>query len=100
MGSATLSGNSLTIQGAVHTENQRWLFDSGATHNFVPRDFVQQHGLKVEKGKKACVTLADGTKLFSNDYVRCFVDFGSGKGSSMRFTVLPSCPLILGMPFL
>ena len=54
----------------------------------------------MEKGRKACVTLADGTKIFSNDYVRCMVDFGDGYGSFMRFTVLPSCPLILGMPFL
>ena len=46
------------------------------------------------------MTLADGTKIFTNDYVRCLVDFGDSFGSYMRFTVLPSCPLILGMPFL
>ena len=26
------------------------------------------------------MTLADGTKIFSNDYVRCMVDFGDGYG--------------------
>lgn len=83
----------------MHTENQHWLVDSGATHNFMSREFVEQHGLEVTKGKQACVTLADGSKVYTSDYVWCYVDF-KVVGSCLKFTVLPQCPLILGMPFL
>jgi hypothetical protein len=32
--------------------------------------------------------------------VKIFIDFGNNNGSMMNFTVLPRCPLVLGMPFL
>lgn len=32
--------------------------------------------------------------------MKIFIDFGNNNGSMMNFTVLPRCPLVLGMPFL
>ena len=60
---------------------------------------MNEHGLQTEGGRKARVSLANGSVLFTSTYVRIFVNFGT-VGGMMLFTVLPECPLILGMPFL
>jgi predicted aspartyl protease len=91
--------DSLKLKGKVHEEVYSFLVDTGATHNFVPKSFVRDNGLQVEKGSKVKVKLANGDYVISNNYVKCMVDFGKVSGF-LQFTVLPSCPLILGMSFL
>lgn len=44
--------------------------------------------------------MADGNIVQTGRYVKIFIDFGNSNGSLMNFTVLPHCPLVLGMPFL
>lgn len=45
------------------------------------------------------VKLADGSHYITERFLMCYVDFGV-KGAYLKFTVLPQCPLVLGMPFL
>ena len=45
------------------------------------------------------VKLANNTVVHTNKFVRCFVDFGA-KSGYLHFTVLPDCPLVLGLTFL
>ena len=73
--------------------------DSGATHNFISEQFVADNGLIVEKGHKVAVRLADGTQIFTDRFAYCYVDFGE-VADYLHFTVLPKCPLVLGMQFL
>ena len=61
--------------------------------------FVQDHGLKVERGRKVAVKLADGTRIFTDRFAYCYVDFGE-IADHLYFTILPQCPLVLGMQFL
>lgn len=60
---------------------------------------MQENGLKIEKGQKVKVNVANGDYVITNTFVRCYVDFGVVSGF-LYFTVLPTCPLILGMSFL
>ncbi len=51
-------------------------------------------------GREARIQLADASFLYSREYLRVLVDFGS-VSHRLIFTVLDvSCPLVLGMPFL
>ena len=89
----------LTLEGKVHEEVYSFLVDSGASHNFVSSQFVEDNGLVIEKGRKVQVKMANNDVVFTDKYVRCMVDFGV-KSAYLLFTVLPSCPLVLGLTFL
>ena len=89
----------LTLQGKVHTQDYSFLVDSGASHNFVNSQFVSDNGLQCERGKKVQVRMANNDVVYTDKYVRCMVDFGT-VSAYLLFTVLPSCPLVLGLSFL
>lgn len=89
----------IRIDARVHEEVYSFLVDSGATHNFVNQEFVKKNGLFTEKGQQVKVKVANGDHVITNTFVRCYVDFGCVSGF-LYFTVLPTCPLILGMSFL
>jgi predicted aspartyl protease len=89
----------LRLEGKVHEQVYSFLVDTGATHNFASQSFVKDNGLRCEHGRKVKVKLANGDYVINNSYVRCMVVFGEVQGF-LHFTVLPSCPLILGMSFM
>lgn len=43
--------------------------------------------------------MANSTYVLTDKYVWCYVDFGQ-IAAHLYFTVLPTCPLVLGMTFL
>ena len=72
----------------------KFLVDSGASHNFLPAVFVNQHSFKEELGAWVNVRLANGTLLRTNRYVFLWVNFGE-VSAYLKFTVLScECPLI------
>ncbi len=99
MGHVGQEKQQLVLEGKVHEQDYKFLVDTGATHNFIPEQFVNDNGLAIELGKKVKVNLANGDYVMTNRFARCMVDFGTLSGF-LYFTVLPNCPLILGMSFL
>lgn len=87
------------ISGSVKGKELRWLVDSGASHNFVSEQFVRDHRLETVQERKVQVKLANGNFVETATFLHVVVDFGVVSGF-LKYTVLPCCPLVLGMPFL
>jgi hypothetical protein len=79
------------------------MVDSGASRNFVSRDFVRERQLKTWAAEQPMsVTLADGTKIVADRMVAVTLDL-QGFRYTQAMHVLPlnvSAAVILGTPFL
>ncbi len=50
----------------MNEEEYSFLVDTGATHNFVSKQFVCDNGLQVETGQKVKVKVANGDSVITN----------------------------------
>ena len=83
----------------MHEQDYEFLVDTGASHNFASRHLIEENSLAVEKGQNVKVKFANSDTITTDQFVRVYVDFGI-KAGFILFTVLPSCPLVLGLHFL
>ena len=89
------------VTANVCGSNIRFLVDSGASHNFISAQVLQQLGIQPHRREKVKVRMADQSMVVTDQYIHVLVVFGKGVSALLRFTVLPvDCPSILGMPFL
>ncbi len=59
-------GELIKISARVNEEEYSFLVDTGATHNFVSKQFVCDNGLQVETGQKVKVKVANGDSVITN----------------------------------
>ena len=87
----------VTIQGA----KGRALVDSGATANFISKNFIERNGINYEKKSTVDVILADGTSKESEGKQRLKIEISDYEGE-VDFHVLEedNYEVILGAPWL
>ncbi|KAG0240434.1 hypothetical protein BGW41_006955 [Actinomortierella wolfii] len=79
----------LFLPGRVHNQDVRLLVDSGASRNFIGRNFVDQLGLTTFSRKQpATVRLADGTPCTTIERVLAKVTFNNDYEEDIMFDVI------------
>ena len=78
------------------------MIDSGASHNFVNSELINELGIKTEAGAIMVVTLANGQTVQSDQVAKIPVKFSSCFECTMECRVVNglSHPLVLGMSWL